>query len=116
MNKLVALSIVIGNKGSNGNGQRRREPQLTITQEQFGPGGSSENPVVFEEVGEYFEILENRKKQSIVSCIGPARPLEPSLKVYSYYEVIRSLQLVSIENRKQKNRKDQRKGRKLAKS
>jgi hypothetical protein len=41
-------------------GQRRREPQLTITQDQFGPGRDQENPVVYAEIGEYFNILEQK--------------------------------------------------------
>ncbi|MFQ5703621.1 MAG: TonB-dependent receptor domain-containing protein [Gemmatimonadales bacterium] len=41
-------------------GQRRREPQLTISQGRFGPGGAEEDPVVFNEVDRYFGILESQ--------------------------------------------------------
>ncbi len=41
-------------------GQRRREPQLPLTQERFGPGGSAEDPVVFNEISEYFDILSSQ--------------------------------------------------------
>ncbi len=40
--------------------QRRREPQLPLTQSRFGPGGEQEDPVVFAEIGRYFDILENQ--------------------------------------------------------
>ncbi|MBW3569523.1 MAG: TonB-dependent receptor [Gemmatimonadetes bacterium] len=41
-------------------GQRRREPQLPISLARFGPGGASEDPVLFDQVQRYFQILENR--------------------------------------------------------
>lgn len=41
-------------------GQRRREPQLPLTQARFGPGAAREDPVVFAEIAEYFEILGNQ--------------------------------------------------------
>ncbi|HEX6036855.1 TonB-dependent receptor [Longimicrobium sp.] len=41
-------------------GQRRREPQLPITLSRYAPGGASENPVLFEQVQRYFEVLEDR--------------------------------------------------------
>ncbi|HTE17156.1 MAG TPA: TonB-dependent receptor, partial [Armatimonadota bacterium] len=41
-------------------GQHRREPQLPITLSRYAPGGASENPVLFDEVQRYFQILENR--------------------------------------------------------
>ncbi len=41
-------------------GQRRREPQLPLTRNRFAPGGEREDPVVFAEMGEFFEILENQ--------------------------------------------------------
>jgi outer membrane receptor for ferrienterochelin and colicin len=40
-------------------GQRRRDPQIPLTRDRFGPGGEQENPVVFEEIGEYWTILES---------------------------------------------------------
>ncbi|HSM09636.1 MAG TPA: TonB-dependent receptor [Gemmatimonadota bacterium] len=41
-------------------GQRRREPQLPLTQNRFAPGAERENPVLFEQVGEAFQILEQQ--------------------------------------------------------
>jgi len=41
-------------------GQRRREPQLPLTQSRFAPGAEREDPVVFAELGEFFDILENQ--------------------------------------------------------
>ena len=41
-------------------GQRRREPQLPLTQSRYAPGGEREDPVVFAEIGEYFDILEQQ--------------------------------------------------------
>lgn len=41
-------------------GQRRREPQLPLTRERFGPGGEREDPQLFDEVGEFWDILENQ--------------------------------------------------------
>jgi outer membrane receptor for ferrienterochelin and colicin len=41
-------------------GQRRREPQLPITLSRYAPGGASEDPVLFDQVQRYFEILEDR--------------------------------------------------------
>ncbi len=41
-------------------GQRRREPQLPLTQSRFAPGAVRENPVLFEQVGEAFQILEQQ--------------------------------------------------------
>jgi outer membrane receptor for ferrienterochelin and colicin len=41
-------------------GQRRREPQLPITLSRYGPGGAQENPVLFDQVSRYFQILEDR--------------------------------------------------------
>jgi hypothetical protein len=42
------------------NGQRRREPQLPITRGRFAPGGAEPDPVVYDEIAEYFSILENK--------------------------------------------------------
>jgi hypothetical protein len=39
--------------------QRRREPQLPLTRERFAPGTENEDPVVYDEIGRYFGILEN---------------------------------------------------------
>lgn len=41
-------------------GQHRREPQLPVTLARYGPGGLSENPVVFSQVQRYFDVLENK--------------------------------------------------------
>jgi len=41
-------------------GQRRREPQLPITLSRYAPGGASENPVLYEQVQRYFEVLGDR--------------------------------------------------------
>lgn len=41
-------------------GQRRREPQLPLTQSRFAPGAERENPVLFEQVGEAFDILQSQ--------------------------------------------------------
>lgn len=41
-------------------GQRRREPQLPLTQGRFAPGGAREDAIVFAEVDEYFGVLENQ--------------------------------------------------------
>ncbi len=41
-------------------GQRRREPQLPLTQSRFAPGGAREDAVVFSEIDEYFGILGNQ--------------------------------------------------------
>jgi len=41
-------------------GQRRREPQLPLTRDRFGPGGEQEDPVVYDEIGRYFEILRDQ--------------------------------------------------------
>lgn len=40
--------------------QRRREPQLPLTRGRFAPGGAEADPVVFDAIGEYFDILENQ--------------------------------------------------------
>ena len=40
-------------------GQRRREPQLPLTQSRFAPGGPDEDPVVYDEITRYFGIIEN---------------------------------------------------------
>jgi hypothetical protein len=39
--------------------QRRREPQLPLTQSRFAPGGAEENPIIFDEITRYFGIIEN---------------------------------------------------------
>lgn len=41
-------------------GQRRREPQLPITPEQFGPGGEDEDPATFSAFQQYLDVLENQ--------------------------------------------------------
>jgi hypothetical protein len=41
-------------------GQRRREPQLPLTQGRYAPGAEREDPVVFAEMGEFFDILETQ--------------------------------------------------------
>jgi outer membrane receptor for ferrienterochelin and colicin len=41
-------------------GQRRREPQLPLTRARFAPGAEREDPVVYQEMAEFFEILENQ--------------------------------------------------------
>jgi outer membrane receptor for ferrienterochelin and colicin len=41
-------------------GQRRREPQLPLTRGRYAAGAEREDPVVYEEMGEFFEILENQ--------------------------------------------------------
>lgn len=41
-------------------GQRRREPQLPLTRDRYAPGAEREDPVVYEEMGEFFDILQNQ--------------------------------------------------------
>jgi hypothetical protein len=41
-------------------GQRRREPQRPLTRSRYAPGAEREDPVVYDEMGEFFEILENQ--------------------------------------------------------
>lgn len=40
--------------------QRRREPQLPISQSRFAPGGAEADSLVFNDIGRYFDILENK--------------------------------------------------------
>ncbi len=40
--------------------QRRREPQLPISQSRFAPGGAEEDSLVFNDIERYFDILENK--------------------------------------------------------
>ncbi len=40
--------------------QRRREPQLPLTQNQFAPGGTDEDAVVFAEIDRFYQIMENQ--------------------------------------------------------
>ncbi len=41
-------------------GQRRREPQLPLTRSRFGPGGSDEDPAIFDDVGRFFSVLQGQ--------------------------------------------------------
>lgn len=40
--------------------QRRREPQLPLTRGRFAPGASNADSVVYEQIGEFFDILESQ--------------------------------------------------------
>lgn len=41
-------------------GQIRRDPEIPLTRDRFGPGGVQENPVVYDEIGRFFDILESK--------------------------------------------------------
>jgi hypothetical protein len=56
--------------------QRRREPQLPLTRERFGPGGENEDAVVFDEMGRAFDILENQ--YGIADAAAGYRPFSTS--------------------------------------
>lgn len=57
-------------------GQRRREPQLPLTRGRFAPGGSNPDPVVYDEIAEYFDILET--KYGIADPEAGYQPFETS--------------------------------------
>lgn len=41
-------------------GQVRNDPQIPLTRERFGPGGIQENPTVYDQIGEFWNILETK--------------------------------------------------------
>jgi outer membrane receptor for ferrienterochelin and colicin len=57
-------------------GQRRREPQLPLTQSRFAPGAERENPVLFDQVGEAFQVLE--QQYGIADAVSGFAPFSTS--------------------------------------
>jgi Carboxypeptidase regulatory-like domain/TonB dependent receptor-like, beta-barrel len=57
-------------------GQRRREPQLPLTQGRYAPGAERADPVVFAEMGQFFDILENQ--YGITNAASGYAPFETS--------------------------------------
>lgn len=64
-------------------GQRRREPQVPVTQAQYGPGGERENAAVFADVTRFFNILET--KYGIANAASLYQPFQTSDDVLTLF-------------------------------
>ncbi len=64
-------------------GQRRREPQLPLTRGRYAPTGDTPDPVVFDEIGQYFDIINS--KYGIADPASGYRPFSTTNDAFTLF-------------------------------